>query len=78
MFSIDGPPNCTPAKYTRVETDGGTALVREFLDVWKERVGGDGGDMSEEEQVIELRRTAVEFRERFDGNPWVRGLMESF
>ena len=35
-------------------------------------------DMGEEEQVEELRRTAAEFKDRFDANPWVTGLMESF
>lgn len=35
-------------------------------------------EMGEEEQVVELRRTAKEFEDRFKGSPWVRGLMETF
>ena len=80
MSPIDGAADETLGKHSRSETDEGTALVRDFLDTWKARVGDDeaGVVMSEEEQVAELRRTAEEFEARFEGNAWVKGLMESF
>lgn len=75
----------TFAKHSKSETDEGTALVKDFLDTWKARVeasGGAGGDvamaLSEEAQFEELKRVAEEYKERFEGNSWVKGLMESY
>lgn len=52
--------------------------MKDFLDTWKARVEATEGDLDEEAQVAELRRTAEEYKERFEGNAWVRGLMEGF
>ncbi|CAD6590292.1 MAG: MutS-like protein, partial [Tremellales sp. Tagirdzhanova-0007] len=71
----DSAPDNALTKYSRAETDEGTAIVREFLDTWKARVEDGSRELSEEEQVAELRRTAEAFKERFEGNSWVQGLM---
>lgn len=34
--------------------------------------------MSEEEQVDQLRQVAKEYRDRFEGSPWVKELLQSF
>ncbi|WVW80934.1 hypothetical protein I302_102925 [Kwoniella bestiolae CBS 10118] len=75
-------------KYTKEETDEGTALVKDFLDSWKSRTGqnatngdGDGDEgmgMSDEDLLAELKRTAEEFRERFESNAWTSGVMSTF
>nr|XP_018259687.1 DNA mismatch repair protein MSH2 [Kwoniella dejecticola CBS 10117]OBR81845.1 DNA mismatch repair protein MSH2 [Kwoniella dejecticola CBS 10117] len=82
----DGDPDESLTKYTKEETDEGTALIQEFLNTWKTRTAtttnGDGeGDedmgMSEEDMLAELRRTAEEFKEKFEANPWVRGVVNT-
>ncbi|KAK4686325.1 DNA mismatch repair protein MSH2, partial [Tremellales sp. Uapishka_1] len=72
----DGTSENVFAKHSKIETDEGTLLVKEFLDTWKSRI--HDADMSDEDQVKELRRTAEEFKARFEGNPWVQTMMTSF
>ncbi|WVQ85977.1 hypothetical protein IAT38_008145 [Cryptococcus sp. DSM 104549] len=85
-FGDDAP--APASKYSKTEIDSGTDIVKDFLDTWKARVGGGGEGRSggeddemapsEEEMVRELKRTAEEFRERFEGNEWVKNLMSTF
>jgi DNA mismatch repair protein MSH2 len=75
-YESDGEDD-TFGKFPKQETDEGTALVKSFLEDWKLRVESRG-DMDEDEQVAELRRVAEEYKERFEGNEWVKGLMTSF
>ena len=35
------------------------------------------GDPNEEEQIEELRKVAGEYRERFEGNPWIQNMLVS-
>ena len=70
-------------KYSKQETDEGAVLLKTFLDEWQARVdqggtGNEGAKMTEDEQIDELRRVAGEYKERFQGNAWVRGLLETF
>ncbi|ORY29618.1 muts domain V-domain-containing protein [Naematelia encephala] len=74
----DGTTDESLSKVPKLDTEEGTALIKSFLDTWKERVESQPDTMSEEEQVAELRRTADEFKERFEGNEWVKSLMEAF
>ncbi|WWC92204.1 uncharacterized protein L201_007158 [Kwoniella dendrophila CBS 6074] len=81
----DGDPDESLTKYTKEETDEGTTLIKDFLDTWKSRtagtaVNGDGNEdmrMAEEEMLAELRRTAEEFKDRFENNVWVKGVMST-
>jgi DNA mismatch repair protein MSH2 len=77
VCKLDNTETSTYAKHPKIETDEGTALVKAFLEEWKERVESKG-DISEEEQVVVLRAVAEEYRQRFEGNAWVRGLMSAF
>lgn len=81
--------NQTPAfssKFPKTEIDAGTDIVKEFLDTWKSRVSaagsGEGADaemaMSEDEMVQLLKNTAEEFKDRLEGNEWVKSLMSTF
>ena len=74
----DGTPQNTFPKHTQEETDEGTALMKSFMETWKSRVEADGQEMGETEQVEELVKVAKEYAERFEGNSWVKGLMELF
>ncbi|WRT70598.1 uncharacterized protein IL334_007596 [Kwoniella shivajii] len=85
----DGVPDESLMKYSKTETDEGTALIKDFLDTWKSRTagsaelgGGIDGDeemgMSEEDMLVELKKTAEEFKERFESNEWVQGVMSTF
>ena len=74
----DGAAEATFAKFSKKDTEEGTELVKSFLDTWKARVEARGEGLSEEEQVAELRKVAEEYKGRFEGNPWVQGLCESF
>lgn len=75
------------SKISKTETDAGTEIVQAFLKDWKSRVEGEGsasdGDvsmvsMSEEEQLKKLKETVEEYREKFEGNEWVKTLLENF
>ncbi|KAL1409833.1 MSH2 protein [Vanrija albida] len=59
-------------KLPKTEVEAGTELMRSFLETWRSRTEG----ASEEQQLKELRRTADEFKERFDGNAWVQKAVE--
>jgi DNA mismatch repair protein MSH2 len=81
----EGAADTVFAKHTKLETDQGTQLVKEFLDAWKGRIGqsgaGGGEDeamMDEDAQVEELRKVAEEFREKFEASPWIKSLLEGF
>lgn len=86
LIVADGAADITFTKHSKTETDEGTALVKEFLDTWKARVEAHGGavdgdaemELSEDAQIDELRRVAEEYKERFEGNTWVKSLMESY
>lgn len=52
--------------------------MKSFMETWKSRVEASGEEMGEDEQVEELVRVAKEYGEKFEGNPWVKGLMELF
>nr|XP_019008106.1 DNA mismatch repair protein MSH2 [Kwoniella pini CBS 10737]OCF46887.1 DNA mismatch repair protein MSH2 [Kwoniella pini CBS 10737] len=82
----DGDPDESLTKYTKEETDEGTALIQQFLNTWKSRtttpMNGDGQgdedmDMSEEDMLAELRRTVEEYKERFEGNEWIKGVVNT-
>jgi DNA mismatch repair protein MSH2 len=81
----EGGADTVFAKHTKLETDQGTQLVKEFLDAWKDRIGqsGSGGGedeamMDEDAQVEELRKVAEEYREKFEASPWIKSLLEGF
>jgi len=82
-FRADGSADDGLPKYSKSETDEGTALMRQFMETWKARaeslddLNGESG-ASEEAQVDELRRVAEEFGERFKGSAWITGLMDRF
>ena len=77
-MTADGTPATNFPKHTQEETDEGTALMKSFMEDWKSRVEANGEEMGEEEQVQELVKVAKEYAEKFEGNPWVKGLMELF
>jgi DNA mismatch repair protein MSH2 len=81
----EGTADTVFAKHTKLETDQGTQLVKEFLDAWKDRIGqsgaGGGEDeamMDEDAQVEELRKVAEEYRDKFEASPWIKSLLEGF
>ena len=65
-------------KFTKEETDEGTALVQAFLDEWKSRIEGEGNDLSYEDKVAELKKVGTEYRSKFEASPWVADLLEGF
>ncbi|ORX41090.1 muts domain V-domain-containing protein [Kockovaella imperatae] len=65
-------------KFTKEETEEGTALVKAFLDEWKSRIESGGREMSHDEQVAELKKVGSEFRSKFEASPWVADLLEGF
>ncbi|KAK1923021.1 putative DNA mismatch repair protein MSH2 [Papiliotrema laurentii] len=74
----DGASEGVLTKFSKTDSDDGTRLVKSFLDEWKAKVESRGEELTEEQQVEELRKVAQEYRERFEGNPWVQGLLEAF
>lgn len=56
----------------KTEVDAGTELVREFLEAWRARAGE-----TEEEQVSALKETVEEYKGRFEGSAWVKGVLAS-
>lgn len=71
------------SKISKTETDEGTEIVREFFAAWKSKTATEGSDgdvnmLSEEEQLVKLRETVEEFKEKMDGNPWVQAVLENF
>lgn len=75
--AVDGSEDTSSAKFSKMETDEGTAVMKAFLDEWKASVEGQG-DLSEEAQVAELKRIAEEYKERFESSPWIKNLLETF
>lgn len=65
------------SKFSKAETDEGTAIVKSFLDTWKAQTS-DAADVSEEQQVEALRRVAESFKGQFEASPWIQELMQSF
>ncbi|WVR08513.1 hypothetical protein IAU60_005568 [Kwoniella sp. DSM 27419] len=82
----------TSAKFSKQETEEGTALIASFLSEWKSRTLGSSESalpstqdaeaevegMSEEDMVAELRKVAEEYKDRFEGNEWVKHVMSNF
>ncbi len=69
-----GEGDASPAaKLPKSEVDAGTEIVRTFLEEWRQRAeGGDG-----EAQLAALRATVDEYREKFEGNAWVKNVLEA-
>ncbi|EIW69972.1 hypothetical protein TREMEDRAFT_30126 [Tremella mesenterica DSM 1558] len=72
----DGANDESLNKYSETETDQGAALMQEFLQTWKSRAEVSLEELSEEGQVGLLRKTATEFKERFEGSPWIMGVLK--
>ncbi|KAK8850438.1 hypothetical protein IAR55_004356 [Kwoniella newhampshirensis] len=83
----DGSADEHLSKFSKSETEQGTALINEFLNEWKSRIAspqlqsqGEGDSsmgMSGDEMVRELKKVAEEYRDRFEGNEWVKGVMST-
>ncbi|WVN89665.1 uncharacterized protein L203_104895 [Cryptococcus depauperatus CBS 7841] len=82
-------PSASSTKFSKTEIDQGTEIIKRFLDTWKSRldVAEDGENeavgvaktrMSEAEMVEQLRKTAEEFKDEFEGNKWVKSLTSTF
>ncbi|OXG96130.1 DNA mismatch repair protein MSH2 [Cryptococcus neoformans A2-102-5] len=82
----DDQTSAPSSKFSKTEINAGTDIVKEFLDTWKSRVSaagsGGGADaemaMSEDEMVQLLKDTAEEFKDRLEGNEWVKSLMSTY
>jgi DNA mismatch repair protein MSH2 len=75
--ATDGSEDTSSAKFSKMETDEGTAVMKAFLDEWKASVEGQG-DLSEEAQVAELKRIAEVYKQRFESSPWIKNLLKTF
>lgn len=76
QLTTDGTDAAQLPTFTQEETDAGSALMKQFMEVWKERVEARGPDVTEEEQVDELVKLAKEFGQQFEASPWIKALME--
>lgn len=73
------------SKISKEETDDGTLIVEDFLRTWKTRVeaarAAGEGDVpmvpKEEEQMEMLKSVVAEYKEKFDGNAWVKAVLEN-
>lgn len=67
------------ARHTEQETEEGTALIKAFLQDWRDRLeAADGGEMEEEKQVELLRTVVGEYKDRFEGSEWVKSVLDGF
>jgi len=72
------------SKISKEETDQGTLIVEDFLRTWKTRVeaaqASGEGDVpmvpKEEDQMELLKAVVAEYKEKFDGNAWVKAVLE--
>ena len=77
----DGPDHSDVfAKHSKIEIDDGSAIVKEFLETWHARVAAKDPEdkLSDEDEEAILRSTAEEFKQRFEGSPWIQTLLDSF
>lgn len=59
--------------------------MEEFLRTWKTRVDADragrGGEdvdtMSKDHQMEKLKEVVAEYKDKFDGNAWVKAVLEN-
>jgi DNA mismatch repair protein MSH2 len=70
------------AKISKEETDEGTKIVQEFFNAWKalddkETRMADGEDPAEAEQKI-LQQVVEQFKDKLEGNAWVKTVLENF
>ncbi|KAJ9105070.1 hypothetical protein QFC19_003702 [Naganishia cerealis] len=72
------------AKISKQETDMGTQIVQDFFNTWKtleeehERTRMDeGADPLEAQQKV-LQEVVEQFRDKLEGNAWVKTLLENF
>jgi DNA mismatch repair protein MSH2 len=73
------------SKISKEETDEGTLIVEDFLRTWKTRVeaarASGEGDVpmvpKEEEQMEMLKSVVAEYKGKFDGNAWVKAVLEN-
>lgn len=69
----DGTEASPASKLPKAEVDEGTEIVRAFMDEWRTRAeGGDG-----EAQLAALRETVEEYKDKFEGNAWVKNVLEA-
>jgi DNA mismatch repair protein MSH2 len=68
------------AKHTEQETEEGTALIKQFLQDWRDRVEAapTEEELDEEKQVQLLRTVVGEYRERLQGSAWVTSVLDGF
>lgn len=70
---------------SKEETDEGTLIVEEFLRTWKTRVeagqaGANGDDVhtqSKEYSMEVLKEVVAEYRDKFEGNAWVKAVLDN-
>ncbi|GMK54432.1 hypothetical protein CspeluHIS016_0110180 [Cutaneotrichosporon spelunceum] len=67
-----GEGDASPAaKLPKPEVDAGTEIVHAFLEEWRQRAeGGDG-----EAQLAALRATIDEYKDKFEGNAWIKNVL---
>ncbi|KAJ9104285.1 hypothetical protein QFC20_004567 [Naganishia adeliensis] len=70
------------AKISKQETDEGTQIVQEFFNAWKalddtEARMADDEDPAEAEQKI-LQQVVAQFKDKLEGNAWVKTVLENF
>ena len=68
------------ARHSEAETEEGTALIKQFLQDWRDRVeaGSSEDEMDEVKQVELLREVVGEYKERFQGSEWVKSVLNGF
>ena len=73
------------SKHSRETTEAGTALVDEFLTTWAARLptaaageGGEGGEVTKEDELRVLKEVSAEFKDRIEGNAWTKEVLETF
>lgn len=70
------------AKISKQETDEGTQIVQEFFQAWKameeeqESKMSDGDPVAEKQKV--LQQVVEQFKDKLEGNAWVKTVLENF
>lgn len=83
-YLADGTSDDIFAKHSKTETDEGTAIIKELLNEWKMNVDAlaDDGDtkmeLSENEQIEQLRIVAEKYKERFESSSWIKDVRTAF